>query len=463
MNNVAENLINSIQVHNHFQVFCRQFHLDTAYRFLHTSPYHWRNLLLLLSGRIIHRFIQPLNNTERVTALVLDDTLLERSYSQKVEKLSYHHDHNTGQSVKSHAMVNLVWTDGGTHLPLCFSLAGSPRYYTDQIVSMREEHFHPASLSYRRQEESMMTKPAIAAILLEEATKKGLHADYVLYDSWYANPSFIRLVLRKYHHHSICMLKRNKTYYEYNGHPYNLNSLYQLCIKNQSIAKAPREQLQIEQDHDVHCIGSMVVRLRPASEETKEANQQEAVSCQEDQDWYADTDKAKQTEEAYIPVKIVFVENRKASSQREWLALLSTDTNLTDEEIIRIYGKRWDIEVFHRSIKSILRVEKEFMLRDFDAIVAYVTLTCIRFCFLNWMGRNKQDQRTCGELFYQFYDELRDIQFVEALDRILQIFITFLSKQLHYPLSELNTLFTLFLSTLPRCILDSLGVIKCVT
>ncbi|MEN6321008.1 MAG: transposase [Syntrophaceae bacterium] len=168
----------------------------------------------------------------------------------------------SGQSVKSYAMVNLVWTDGATHLPLCFSLAGSPRYYTDQIVSMREEHSHPASLSYRRQEESRMTKPAIAAILLEEATKKGLQADYVLCDSWYANPSFIRLVLRKYHHHSICMLKRNKTYYEYNGHPYNLNSLYQLCSKTQSIAKAPHEQLQIEQDHDVHCIGSMVVRMR---------------------------------------------------------------------------------------------------------------------------------------------------------------------------------------------------------
>jgi len=43
--------------------------------------------------------------------------------------------------------------------------------------------------------------------------------------------------------------------------------------------------------------------------------------------------------------KIVFVENRNASSQREWLTLLSTDTNLTDEEIIRIYGKRWDIGV----------------------------------------------------------------------------------------------------------------------
>ena len=103
------------------------------------------------------------------------------------------------------------------------------------------------------------------------------------------------------------------------------------------------------------------------------------------------------------------------------------------------------------------------MLRDFDAIYAYVTLTCIRFCFLSWMGRNREDQRTCGEMFYAFYDEVRDIQFSEALERIMQLFATFLSEVLHLPISYLNSLLSLFLSTLPRCILDSLGVIKCVT
>lgn len=47
-----------------------------------------------------------------------------------------------------------------------------------------------------------------------------------------------------------------------------------------------------------------------------------------------------------VKVKIVFVWDRNRS--RKWLALLSTDTELIDEEIIRIYGNRWDIEVFLR-------------------------------------------------------------------------------------------------------------------
>ena len=38
--------------------------------------------------------------------------------------------------------------------------------------------------------------------------------------------------------------------------------------------------------------------------------------------------------------RIVFVRNEKQKDQ--WLALLSTDLSLTEEEIIALYGKRWD-------------------------------------------------------------------------------------------------------------------------
>ena len=33
---------------------------------------------------------------------------------------------------------------------------------------------------------------------------------------------------------------------------------------------------------------------------------------------------------------------------------LSTDLTLSDEEVVRIYGKRWDIEVFFKMTKSYL-------------------------------------------------------------------------------------------------------------
>lgn len=42
-----------------------------------------------------------------------------------------------------------------------------------------------------------------------------------------------------------------------------------------------------------------------------------------------------------IPMIIVFVRHR--TNKNEWLAILSTDCTLTEEEIIQIYRMRWDI------------------------------------------------------------------------------------------------------------------------
>lgn len=38
--------------------------------------------------------------------------------------------------------------------------------------------------------------------------------------------------------------------------------------------------------------------------------------------------------------KVVFVRDRR---KNDWLALLSPDTHLPDEDVVRIYGKHWDI------------------------------------------------------------------------------------------------------------------------
>ena len=42
-----------------------------------------------------------------------------------------------------------------------------------------------------------------------------------------------------------------------------------------------------------------------------------------------------------IPAKVVYVRNR--NKRKEYLCLISTDVNLDENEIIRIYGKHWDI------------------------------------------------------------------------------------------------------------------------
>ena len=52
-----------------------------------------------------------------------------------------------------------------------------------------------------------------------------------------------------------------------------------------------------------------------------------------------------------IPAKVVYVRNR--NKRKEYLCLISTDVNLDEDEIIRIYGKRWEIEVFSKCVKAI--------------------------------------------------------------------------------------------------------------
>ena len=66
--------------------------------------------------------------------------------------------------------------------------------------------------------------------------------------------------------------------------------------------------------------------------------------------------------------KLVFVRYKR---KQDWLALLSTDAN-----VVRIYGKRWGIEVFFKMAKQHLKPAKEIQCRDFDAIMN-TALQCV--------------------------------------------------------------------------------------
>jgi hypothetical protein len=54
-----------------------------------------------------------------------------------------------------------------------------------------------------------------------------------------------------------------------------------------------------------------------------------------------------------IPILVVFVRHR--TNKNEWLAVMTTDLSFTVEEVIQIYAIRWDIGVFFKCTKSLLR------------------------------------------------------------------------------------------------------------
>lgn len=147
-----------------------------------------------------------------------------------------------------------------------------------------------------------------------------------------------------------------------------------------------------------------------------------------------------------VPAKVVFVRDRNS---KKWLALLSTDTTLTAEEIVKLYGFRWDIEVFFRMAKSFLSLAKEFQSRSFDALVAQATLVCCRYIMPELVKRTNADPRTLGNLFHAVSDELRQISFTETLALLLKLLEETLNCVVELCKEQVQQLIERFVGTLP--------------
>ncbi len=87
--------------------------------------------------------------------------------------------------------------------------------------------------------------------------------------------------------------------------------------------------------------------------------------------------------------RIVFIRDHNRSKQ--WLAISLTDLSLSDEEVVQKYGKRWDIEMFFKTIKSYLELTGECYSQSYDALVADITVVFSRYilCLLS----NNEEQR----------------------------------------------------------------------
>lgn len=148
-----------------------------------------------------------------------------------------------------------------------------------------------------------------------------------------------------------------------------------------------------------------------------------------------------------VPVRFVYVRNR--AKKNDYLVLVTTDMKLSEEEIVRLYGKRWSIEVFFKMCKSYLRLSKEYRSVSYDAMVAHVAIVFARYMLLAVEQRENRDMRSLGELFYLSVDELPDIQYMEALRLILARFAELIQKKTVLEENEVLKLLDAFIEELP--------------
>ncbi len=372
---------------------------DTVYRFINSVHTNWRRFLLLLSSRVIRDELEPLTCAANMKVLIADDTLYRRNRSKHVELLSRVFDHTDNRYYRGFRMLTLGWSDGISFLPVSCALLASSKE-KNRLVPLRTD-LDCRTNGARRRREGILKATDVLVEMVAEAVASGIQASHLLFDSWFAYPATMRKLLAK-GVHTICMLKvTEKIFYRYQGADLHLAAIYRKIRKRRGRAKI---------------LASVTVELG------------EDEKCPP------------------VSAKIVFVRDRRS---KKWLALLSTDIALGDEEIVTAYKRRWDIEVFFKVAKSFLNLAKECQGRSYDALVANVTTVCCRYIMLALAKRTNQDHRTLGTLFHACCDELQQATFAEALALVLMFLEQALGAAPDVTRQLLRALIDRFLRELP--------------
>jgi len=380
------------------------FAKDTLYRFMKMTHINWIRFTTVLSGRIIKEAITPLDSEDRANVLIIDDSMLERNRSKKVELLTKVYDHAEHAFKFGFRMLTLGWSDGSTFLPVSSVLLSSEnkRNRINEASAMDKR-----TVGHKRRQLSMQKGTSVMLELLKQAKNAAIPAKYVLFDSWFSSPSSIHAV-KETGYDVIAMVKKTpKMFFRYNGTDMSLISIYS---KNRKRPGRSRYLLSV-----------MVDVIKDGK---------------------------------VIPAKVVYVRNR--NKRKEYLCIISTDTGLDENEIIRIYGKRWDIEVFFKVCKSYLHLGKECRALSYDAMTAHTAVVFTRYMMLSVESRELNDERSLGELFLYFCDEMSDITWIQAFQLLLQMFRELLVNNLDIADDKIDALVDAFMDGIPALLKSKL-------
>ncbi len=355
-------------------VFIKQspnaFGKDTYYRFIKKSHYNWRKLLLLSSIALLQK-IRPLYKYGEKSLLIIDDTVEPKRGKLIEGSCRYVWSNKEHRAINAINIVSLNYADSYSTFQLDFAIKMNSSKRKD--ISEFTSKLHHRSNAYKRKSEILKSKNTLALEMLKRALDTGVEADYLLIDSWYAKPDFIKqaddlgvLVIAR--------LPNNKLIWNFKGKYKTLNAIYN---SQKSIRR-------------------------------KQSGKYGKIS-------YTYFDKI--VEHATLgKVKLVFLNTGK-----DLLIFISTDLQLSATEILKTYKKRWNIEQGYKELRELFGLGKEEN-RIYEALIAKITLSMFAYNIVSYINRIKAEPQTLGELFRDLECEL------EALAISMQLFIKILTK-----------------------------------
>ena len=283
---------------------------DSVTRFLSKSEYGSKEL-----WQTVKSTVRQIETDDGV--LIFDDTIQEKAWTDESELMCWHYDHCSGRNVKGINLLNALYHNQGTAIPVAFELIKKPIQFCD--IKTRQ-----------CKRKSEVSKNVLMRQMIETCCQNNLQFRFVLMDSWFSAEENFKFIRRK-DKHFIAALKSNR-----------LVALSENDKKNKRFTRI--DNLAFPEKGIV-------------------------------QGWikgYTD------------PVSLVRQVFTNKDGSTGTLYLVCSDLTCDDDAITTTYKKRWNVEVFHKSLKSNASLAKSptRTLRTqsnhvFMAIVAAFKLECL--------------------------------------------------------------------------------------
>jgi DDE superfamily endonuclease len=260
----------------------------------------------ILDQQVYWKYIKKsVRQIEKANGVIsIDDTLEEKPYSEQNELICWHFDHTKGHSVSGINIVTFTYVNTDFELPVKLPVA---------YELVRKDSFQTKTIKKKDKFETK-TVPC-ASISKNELVRNRLHTlvydnhvlfKYVAFDTWFSSAENIEYIVKDLKKHVICAIKDNRTVSFDTEKP----------LKEQKWVKVS--------DIDIEPNQVYKVRLKK------------------------------------IPFTLLLVKkvyhNLDGSIGVQYL--ISTDTDLSAQEVSDLYKLRWSSEDLHKSLKQNTALEK---------------------------------------------------------------------------------------------------------
>jgi len=351
---------------------------DIYYRLLGNQKINWRSILFLFVKRYLKlddKFSEPTDNTK---CLIFDDTEIIKT-GKTIEGASKIHSHVTRSFVFGYKLLVAGYWNGSVFIPIDFSFHRenknnsikkyglSKKEYKKQKKTIRGE----AKPTVARFKELNYKKNNVIIQMFKRINQRQISVDYILIDSWFTSITLINKLLTVNKNINVIGM------YKYNSKVVTAGK--EISIKQLRKSKKGIRRSRLTGFYHMSYIGKI----------------------------------------NGLTVKIFLTRKGKNGN---WHTIISTDTSLSYNRMIKIYNIRWSIEVFFKEAKQLLGLGKS-QSTNFDVQVAQMTITMIQYLLISLKYRMEAYETING----LFKDVKQDYVEHKLNERLMLVIIEILS------------------------------------